>query len=62
MLKAQFKVGDEVEVIGHMPYPLRGRILEIDSDPFEYDSALVEVMGAIGATQMWLNLRMARKV
>lgn len=58
-MKPVFKVGDEVWVADTPP--VVGKVVEIDSHPFEYDMLLVRSLGAAGEFDRWVSSRLARK-
>lgn len=60
------KVGDLIEVIDQRaigPYPVQGRILELDEHPLDASYARIQIEGvAIGSVKVWVNLRLAKVV
>jgi hypothetical protein len=57
------KLGDQVLVpTTEFPFPLMGKVVEIDDHPFEYGELKLEIEGAAGTVHKWVSSRMARKV
>jgi len=58
-------IGDMIEVIDAKvsPFPMRGKVLELDEHPFKESYALIEVDSpALPAPKEWVNLRLAKKI
>lgn len=63
MLRGKFKVGDLIEVIDQQrsPFPMRGKILELDTSVLGGDYAKIRIDSpALPVPEIWVSLRLAK--